>query len=257
MFGYAVKAEHLAKNPFAGLKVPKQVDSTRQEFISQDTIKRVVDTAPDAQWRLIIALARFGGLRCPSEVLTLEWQWIDWERERFTVFAPKLEHMEGGGRRVVPLFPELRPYLAEAFDLAEAGAVHVISRYRGSGKNLRTELLRIIKRAGVKPWGRLFHNLRSTRQTELTETFPAHVVASWLGNTEKIASQHYLQITEGHMQRAAKSGAVALQKAVQSAAASVSMDSQKRPEVVGSCDVMRSVASGYQNEQYPRQESNL
>ena len=34
-----------------------------------------------------------------------------------TVFAPKQEHLPGGGLRTVPLFPELRPYLEEAFDM--------------------------------------------------------------------------------------------------------------------------------------------
>jgi hypothetical protein len=31
---------------------------------------------------------------------------------------------------------------------------------------------RIIKRAGLKPWPKLFQNLRSTRETELAEDFP-------------------------------------------------------------------------------------
>jgi hypothetical protein len=41
--------------------------------------------------------------------------------------------------------------------------------------NLRTQFERIVKHAGLKKWPRLFHNLRSSRQTELAETFPSHV----------------------------------------------------------------------------------
>jgi hypothetical protein len=48
----------------------------------------------------------------------------------------------------------------------------------------------------------MFHNLRSTRQTELTEQFPSHVVCDWLGNSEDIAQKHYLQTTDQHFQRA-------------------------------------------------------
>jgi len=40
-------------------------------------------------WRIIIALARFGGLRCPSEVLSLELPHVDWERGRITVAQPQ------------------------------------------------------------------------------------------------------------------------------------------------------------------------
>jgi hypothetical protein len=85
--------------------------------------------------------------------------------------------------------------------------------------NLRTTFLKIVKRAGLKPWPRLFHNLRSSRQTELTERFPAHVVCAWLGNSEKIANAHYLQVTDERFARAVGGQdrfGKALQKALQS-----------------------------------------
>ena len=41
-------------------------------------------------------------------------------------------------------------------------------------------------------------NLRATRQTELAECFPAHVVCAWIGNTERVAQNHYLQVTDAH-----------------------------------------------------------
>jgi hypothetical protein len=49
-----------------------------------------------------------------------------------------------------------------------------------------------LKKAGIAPWSKLFQNLRSTRQTELTELFPAHIVCSWIGNSERVAKGHYL-----------------------------------------------------------------
>ena len=70
--------------------------------------------------------------------------------------------------------------------------------------NPRTRFEKIIKRAGVTPWPRLWHNLRASRQTELTETFPAHVVSAWLGNSERIAAEHYLQVLDSHFQKAAR-----------------------------------------------------
>jgi integrase len=74
---------------------------------------------------LLIALSRFGGLRCPSEHLALRWQDVDWEHKRFRVDSTKT------GERWIPIFPELRPYLEECFERAEEGAVHVITRYPG------------------------------------------------------------------------------------------------------------------------------
>jgi hypothetical protein len=104
----------------------------------------------------------------------------------------------------VPLFPELLPYLREVFEQAEPGAVYVITRYRRRNANLRTQLVRIIRRAGLKPWSRLFQNLRSTRETELAERFPAHAVCRWLGNSQVVAAKHYLQVTDEHFQRAVR-----------------------------------------------------
>jgi hypothetical protein len=34
---------------------------------------KVLEACPNAEWRLIFALSRFGGLRCPSEHLVLTW----------------------------------------------------------------------------------------------------------------------------------------------------------------------------------------
>jgi integrase len=130
------------------VNIPVRVESTPTQFNGRRW-----------WWRVIIALARYGGLRTPSETLALQWSYVDWERGRLMVFSPKLERLASGGFRTIPLFPELRAILADAFDAAPEGSVYVINRYRDAKQNLRTQFLRIIRKAGVKPWGRLFHNL--------------------------------------------------------------------------------------------------
>ena len=49
----------------------------RDYFVTLDEAKRVLDACPDAQWRLVFALSRFGGLRCPSEHSLLKWEDVD------------------------------------------------------------------------------------------------------------------------------------------------------------------------------------
>ena len=115
--------------------------------------------------------------------------------------------MTGHESRIVPIFPELMPHLESAWESADPGTEHVINRYRDAGSNLRTQMTRIVKRAGLKPWPRIFHNLRSSRQTELEETFPSHVVCKWIGNSLQVARKHYLQTTDEHFERATRSGA--------------------------------------------------
>ena len=78
----------------------------------------------------------------------------------------------------------------------------VVTKIRDSESNLRTNFLKIIKLAGQKPWPKLFQNLRASRQTELQETYPTHVVCSWMGNSPQVAQKHYLQVTDEHFEKA-------------------------------------------------------
>ncbi len=204
IFRQAVRWKMLGENPFEGVKAGSQQNKSRQRFISREDAQKVLNKCPDAQWKLLFALSRYGGLRCPSEHLALTWADVDWEHNRIRVTCSKTEHHEGRGERFMPIFPELRPYLLDVFEQAAPGTSHVITRYRDANTNLRTQLQRIIGKAGLTPWPRLFHNLRATRQTELAEHFPGHVVCAWIGNTEKVAQNHYLQVTDAHFEKAAK-----------------------------------------------------
>ena len=66
------------------------------------------------------------------------------------------------------------------------------------GINLRTDLERIVERAGHKPLSRLLQNLRASRATDWVERYAAHVAAKWLGHSPKVAATHYLQAREHH-----------------------------------------------------------
>ena len=205
-FKAAIEAEYINKNPFMGQPVAIRANTARFFYVTQEMALKVLDACSDAQWRLIFGLARWGGLRCPSEVLRLKWQDIDFEHNQFTVYASKTEHHADGGVRTVPMFPELRLLFQDAFDNAKDGDVYCITRYRGSSTNLRTQLYKIIRRAGLEPWPKIFQNLRSTRETELFKMTNGNVkaVCSWIGNSPEIAMQHYAQVTEADLQEAAK-----------------------------------------------------
>jgi integrase len=206
-FEYAKDCRITEQNPFAKIKAGSQKNVSRKHFVGQETIETVMAACPDNEWRLLLAFARYGGLRTPSELAALTWGRINWEQGRFTVRVPKKEHLDGHGERVVPIFPELRPYLEQAFEEASEGDVFVVPRARSSNVNLRTGLLRILKKAGVAAWPKLFQNLRASRETELMREYPAHVVHAWLGNSREVAEDHYLMVTEEDYERATKNPA--------------------------------------------------
>ena len=201
-FEDAVSRDLLRKNPFLGLKGTVGSNRERDHFIDREAASKVLNACPNAQWRLLFALSRYGGLRCPSEHLALTWDDVNWADGKILVRSPKTEHHEGKGSRWVPIFPELRPYLEQVWEEAEPGTRCVITQYRTKNTNLRTQLERIIRAAGLKPWPKLFQNLRASRATELASEHPAHVAAAWLGHSTLVANKHYWQVTDSDFARA-------------------------------------------------------
>jgi integrase len=227
IFRSAVKFRLISSNPFTDVRV-KVPPPGRKHFITQEETERLIDACPNEDWRIIIALSRYGGLRCPSEVLSLRWSDIDWDPTHgvMHVRSPKTEHHPGKESRVVPIFGLLRPHLERAFEAAAEGSVYVVAeslRQSSLGPsgwrntNLRKPFLAVIKRAGMKPWPRLFHNLRSSRETELMagQEHAPNDVCTWIGNSLAIAQRHYLQVTQAAIAKAVAEPSQAAQNPAQ------------------------------------------
>jgi integrase len=71
-FKAALRDKLISENPFADIKAPAQTNESRKFFVTLETSHQIIDACPSAEWRLIVALCRFGGLRCPSELLELK-----------------------------------------------------------------------------------------------------------------------------------------------------------------------------------------
>jgi hypothetical protein len=147
----------------------------------------------------------------------------------------------------IELFQSLRDFgkhLEDAYELAAPGDVYVVGTKQGDGyreaaqgdggwanANLRTTFEKLIRRAGLQTWPRLFQNLRASCETDLMQNHPIHVVTAWIGNTPKIALGHYLQTLDADFEKAlrgvagdAESDARTTQNPTQTAA------DTKRPE---------------------------
>ena len=130
LFKQAVKHRIIARNPFAEVSATAVIPAEQKCFVERVTIEKLMPFC-DTTWRTIVGLGRYGGLRTPSETLSLRWTDIDWEKGRVCVQSPKTEHHLNGANRAMPLFPELRKYLEEAKAKAPCDAVYVVDeRYR-------------------------------------------------------------------------------------------------------------------------------
>ncbi len=196
VFNFGRKARIVKENPFEFVQKGSYRNPKRQFFVPAEWFPNILNACPSQEWRVLVALARFGGLRTPSEPFLLRWSDILWDRDRFYVTSPKTKNHAGHEGRFCPLFPEIRQELEDLLTVKgnPAGSDFVLEdmRSRCSKMNLRTTFGKIIMRAGYKPWEKLFNNLRATRDTELKRAgFTEDQRTAWLGHTESISQGHY------------------------------------------------------------------
>lgn len=195
-FNLARKQRLITENPFAEIPCNTIAAPARFKFISAEDTRKVMDQAPDIEWRVVIAMARWGGVRIPSELTGFRWDHILWDAKRIIILQPKLERYKDKKERQIPLFPELDEVLTEALDLIGETSEYVLPRLRGGLKNFRTTLNKLVKRAGLPSWPEPFLTLRSTRDTELCSQFPIKTVSTWLGHDPTVSMESYQQVRE-------------------------------------------------------------
>ena len=101
IFRRAVRWGLIASSPFDGMRVGAQTNHNRLRYIPRETIQRVLDACPSVEWQAVIGLARFAGLRMPSEVVGLTWADVAWDTGALTVRSPKTAGHGGHGIRTV------------------------------------------------------------------------------------------------------------------------------------------------------------
>lgn len=204
VLGKAKLGNLVEANVAAGQKTKVTANRDRQRFIKPEDIDRIIAVCPSIEWEALTILARYGGLRCPSEVLAVRWCDVDFDRGVLRVKSPKQEHLDNGGWRELPLFPEVRDVLSRML-MSPEGGEYVLQKFRrGDSPNLRTTFCKLIVRAGLDVWTKPFQNLRSSRATELARKYPGWLVARWLGHDTKVAEEHYWQDCPEEFARAIK-----------------------------------------------------
>ena len=186
MFNRAVSLRWLAESPFRGVRSGVQTNESRLVMVPEETIVRVIKACPNDHWRALLALARYAGLRVPSEPMALTWGDVDLINNQLDVFAQKTSR-----RRKVPMRPPVQTYLAKIRPLSCQPSDRVFPMWTAQS-NLGTTLEKIIKRAGLQRWPRLFQNLRASAETDWLSKYPEYEVTKWIGHSARVARTHYL-----------------------------------------------------------------
>jgi integrase len=250
VFNRAVEWGIIATSPFASLTPGSQVNEANEVQVPREWTARILEACPSSKWRLVYGLARLAALRIPSELVDLSWADVDWDRGRLTVNASKTEHHGAGhGIRLVPICPELMRLLEEHFEQAQDGAVAVFPDITAQ-TNLGTSMRKIIAKAGLVPWVRLFDNCRASCENDWADELPAHVVEKWTGHSGAVARKHYLRaqdhhfetVVSGSVRRDAPDDARATQTAAQHDSAAESITSHESLEVAIAAALVRARA---------------
>ncbi|QKK10199.1 MAG: site-specific integrase [Planctomycetota bacterium] len=146
--------------------------------------------APDAEWRLLIGLARLAGLRTPSETSLLTWDDIDWEAGLMRVRSPKTERHAGHEQRTVPIVPRLMELLEKRRAECDDDDDQLVTIRSAGGR--RRKMLAMMEAAGVEPWDQTWQTLRRSREVEwMNEGIAPYLVCKWLGHTLTVSARHY------------------------------------------------------------------
>ncbi|MCL2120582.1 MAG: site-specific integrase [Planctomycetaceae bacterium] len=264
VFNLARCRKLITDSPFETVKLGSQRNPKRRHFVTVEEYLRLLEGCTNAKQRLLISLARFGGLRCPSELCGLRWSEIDWHEKWFWVHAPKTERYEAKEKRQVPLFPELEYRFMEFFDTLPEGCDDLIFPSESKvppvitpKKSLTSWIEKVANRAGVELWEKPFQNCRSSRATELRKTFPEYLVNQWLGHTQEVAEEHYIQSLSGDFLDAYNAEKVVVktvvesvgngQKTAESGKIRTPQLTPPTPFIASTCDVIPLVASTYES----------
>lgn len=194
---------------FAWLETRRAIDETpaflltttndvgAKHFIDRDILAKLLEVNSDPEFGVLLQLARYAGLRIPSEIRLLKYSDADAVTGRV-----KIRDVKRARDREIPLFPELvNLFNPEGVHNSDSNARSVPALVLPTlaecpGSTLDSRLRSLIATAGLRPWPRLWHSLRASRETELVQQFGLKAASTWIGNSEAVALKSYLLVTD-------------------------------------------------------------
>ena len=199
VFSRAINWGVIEKCPLRHVKRGTQVNPARLQYVPREVVDSVLAACPNDESRLIVVLARYAGLRCPTEMVSLYWGDIDFDRSVIRIRSSKLAAYGQKGVRDIPISPEVRVALLKV-GIGGDGE-RVVPRIASASTNVRTMLIAAIKLAGVKQWPRLLQNLRASCEMDWADMAGHHAAAAWIGHSLEVSAKHYVRVRDHHFEK--------------------------------------------------------
>ena len=197
-FSYGLKAGQVSCNPFQNLKAGSDVNLDGHHILPISDYDKLIEASTDSDWRTIIALARLGGLRCPSELTNLKWTDVNWRARTIRITATKTKRY-GKTERTMPLFDRLDQALSDHWELTGERSEYVITQehLRRAGISLSERFQRIREAAGVPKFDNPFRNMRLSAVNDVCRIpgITPKTIVDWFGHDLNTAMKHYNRTT--------------------------------------------------------------
>jgi integrase len=238
IFNCAVEWEYLDNSPMRKIPKVSQANPARGQYVEDSVIRQVLNHETNPDVRTVIALARYCGLRVPSEVKDLTWGHVDLAGRKLRIVAPKLANKPEQQMRNVPI-PGIVESMLRALPRGKRDDL-VFPRLL-SAQYLGRRLKEICQHLGIPMWPRALQNLRASCAIDYSRSVSPPVAAKFMGHSMLVAETHYVSPQQSDYQRiiddpifaeldtaafaGAKSDALVTQNATQHVSASVCTDS--------------------------------
>ncbi len=200
MFSKAVEWNHIAENPFSKVKPFKTEEKLR--YLTPDELKRFFSVIDREDHRAYFLLIFYTGMRL-GEVTALEWKDVDLENDIIVVRNKRTFHTKNYKERVVPIHPDLKPYLEKLKEKLKTDSdtddVRVV-KYSRSGLGKLFSIYS--KRSGVhcSP-----HKLRHTFATLLaSKGVSLKAIQEILGHSRVTTTEIYAKMAVDYLKESVK-----------------------------------------------------
>lgn len=192
IFNAALKQKLITTSPFAELS-STSLAGPPSHYVTPEDADLVLSACPTLEWQVLFGLARLAGLRTPSETHGLKWSMIDWQESKMTVPSVKTEHHPGHAQRTTPITLKLMKILVAHYHATTPKPDDPLVRIK-PGRYMRTQMRKIIDKAGLEQWPKVFQALRQSCDIEWSMIYPEFAVDLWLGHSKRISRKHYKNI---------------------------------------------------------------
>ena len=200
MLKLALQWNRLAVNPASNIKYFRVTDQKPPRFLSLEEVNAFLDYL-EGIWFILAFTALHTGLRL-GELMQLEWQDIDWQREQLQVAHDGRRHTKSKKTRYLPLHQELMQVLKEfqesqpAEDTREGLRIFPVTPLEA-----RKHIYEAYQKAGIP--GACVHTLRHTFASHLVmQGVDIYTVSRLLGHSDIKTTQIYAHLAPDHLKLA-------------------------------------------------------